>query len=164
MLNFEPTNNDDLLTLIKWENDIENKDFIFQYSISKHQQVIENKDQLHLKLIDNQGITIGFVILRGLLNPNLSVELKRIIINEKGKNYGKITLRLLQNLVFEKLKKHRLWLDVFTDNPRAQHVYQSVGFVQEGVKRECIKSGNNFRSLIIMSILRQDFKPFKLPS
>lgn len=163
MLHFEPTNSDDFSTIIEWENNPQNKNFIFQYSATEHQEVINDNDQLHLKTIDNQGVMVGFIILRGLQNSNLSVELKRIVINEKGKNYGKITLRLLQYLVFEKLKKHRLWLDVFTDNPRAQHVYQSVGFVVEGTKRECIKSGNNFRSLIIMSILQKDFKPFKLP-
>ena len=164
MLHFEPTNPADFPTLIEWENNPENKEFVFQYSIAKHQEVIDSKDQLHLKTINNQGVMVGFIILRGLLNPNQSVELKRILVHEKGKNYGKITLKLLQNLVFNKLNKHRLWLDVFTDNPRAQHVYKSVGFVKEGIKRECIKSGKNFRSLIIMSILRQDFKPFKLPS
>ena len=160
MLHFEPTNSDDFPTIIEWENNPENRDFIFLYSFAEHQEVIDDKDQLHLKLIDNQGVMVGFIILRGLQNPNLSVELKRIVINEKRKNYGKMTLQLLQNLVFDKLKKHRLWLDVFTDNPRAKHVYKSVGFVEEGTKRECIKSGENFRSLIIMSILRQDFKPF----
>lgn len=164
MLRFEPTNSGDFSRIIEWENDLENKDFIFLYSFEEHQEVIDDKDQLHLKLIDNQGVMVGFIILRGLQNTNLSVELKRIVINEKGKSYGKMTLQLLQSLVFKKLKKHRLWLDVFTDNPRAQHVYKSVGFVEEGTKRECIKSGNNFRSLIIMSILQQDFKPFKLPS
>lgn len=51
---------------------------------------------------------VGFIISKGLQNLNLRVELKRIVINEKGKNYGKITLQLWQNLVFEKLKKHRL--------------------------------------------------------
>ncbi|MFK7774855.1 MAG: GNAT family N-acetyltransferase [Saprospiraceae bacterium] len=164
MLHFKPTNSGDISTIIEWENHPDNKDFIFLYSIAEHQEVIDDKNQLHLKTIDNQGVMIGFIILRGLQNSNLSVELKRIVVNKKGRNYGKMTLQLLQNLVFEKLKKHRLWLDVFTDNPRAQHVYKSVGFVTEGTKRECIKSGNNFRSLIIMSILRQDFKPFKLPS
>lgn len=164
MLHFEPTNSANFPTFMEWENDLENKKFVFQYSILEHQEVVDNKDQLHLKLIDNQGVMVGFIILRGLKNPNLSVELKRILIHEKGKNYGKTALQLLQGLVFEKLNKHRLWLDVFTDNPRAQHVYKSVGFIEEGTKRECIKSGINFRSLIIMSILRQDFKPFKLPS
>ncbi len=164
MLHFKPTNTIDFPTIMKWENDPENKDFVFQYSAEEHQKVIESNDQLHLKVIDNQGIMIGFIILRGLINPHLSVELKRIIINEKNKNYGKMTLRLLQKLVFEKLKKHRLWLDVFTDNPRAYHVYKSVGFVDEGTKRECIKYGKKFRSLIIMSILQLDFKRFKLPS
>ena len=119
MLHFKPTNYDNLSTIIKWENNLENKDFIFQYSVAEHKEVIKSKDQIHLKLIDNQGVMIGFIILRGLQNSNLSVELKRIVINKKGKNYGKITLQLLHNLVFGKLKKHRLWLDVFTDNPRA---------------------------------------------
>lgn len=132
--------------------------------MEEHQKVIDCEDQLHLKVIDSQGVMIGFIILRGLRNPHLSVELKRILIHKKGKNYGKSTLQLLQNLVFGELQKHRLWLDVFTDNPRAQHVYKLVGFIEEGIKRDCIKSGNNFRSLIIMSILQQDFKPFKLPS
>ena len=50
---------------------------------------INNKDQLHLKLIDNQGVMVYFIISKGLQNLNLSVELKRIVINKKGKNYGK---------------------------------------------------------------------------
>lgn len=52
---------------------------------------------------------------------------------------------------------HRLWLDVFTDNPRAQHVYKSVGFVEEGTKRDCIKEGSIYRSLILFSILKHEF-------
>lgn len=164
MLQLKPTTYQDISTIIQWENDPQNKEFIFQYSEKEHQEVIKNSDQLHLKLIDNQGIMIGFIILRGLNNPHLSIELKRIVIQDKGKDYGKKALLLIQQIVFEQLEKNRLWLDVFTDNPRAIHVYKSVGFEEEGIKRACIKSEKNFRSLIIMSILRKDFKPFKLPS
>lgn len=164
MLLLKPSTFTDIPTIIQWEKDPQNKRFIFQYSEKEHHEVIKNPDQLHLKIIDNQGIMVGFIILRGINNPHLSVELKRIVIQEKGKNYGKIALQLIQKKVFDQLGKNRLWLDVFTDNPRAIHVYNSVGFEQEGIKRECIKSGKSFRSLIIMSILRTDFKPFKLPS
>lgn len=89
MLYFEPTNSDDLLIIIKWENNPKNKDFIFQYSVAEHQEVIKSKDQLHSKIIDNQGVMVGFIILRGLQNPNLSMELKRIVINKKERIMAK---------------------------------------------------------------------------
>ena len=90
MLHFESTSSDDFFSKIEWENNPENKNFIFQYLVAKPQEVINNKDQLHLKLIDNQGVMVYFIISKGLQNLNLSVELKRIVINKKGKNYGKI--------------------------------------------------------------------------
>lgn len=141
------------------ENQKGTQHFIFPYSIQEHQETIQDKDHLHLKVIDYQGVTIGFILLRGLLDEHQNIELKRIVIHEKNKGYGKMTLKMLQQLAFEKLNAHRLWLDVFTDNPRAQHVYKAVGFKEEGIKRECVKSENGFRSLILMSILKQEFTP-----
>lgn len=158
MLQLEKTNNNDITKIIEWENNAENKDFVFQYSREVHQQTILNKDYAHLKVIDNERVMIGFVILRGLENPFESIELKRILINKKGKGYGKTTLKMVQEYAFQKLNAHRLWLDVFTENPRAIHVYEAVGFVQEGIKRECIKSKNGYRSLILMSILKHEFE------
>jgi len=64
---------------------------------------------------------------------------------------------------FRKIKKTSTLVGRFTHTPRVEQVYPPVGFIKEGIKRECIKGGNNFRSLIIMSILHQDFKSFKLP-
>lgn len=42
----------------------------------------------------------------------------------------------IKKIVFDKLKAHRLWLDVRLKNYRAQQLYQSEGFIKEGVLRE----------------------------
>jgi diamine N-acetyltransferase len=92
MLYFKPTIPTDFPIIIEWEDDPENEYFVFQYSTIEQQEVIDSRDQLDLKLLDNQGVMMSFIISRGLKNPNLSIELKRILIHKKGKSYGKITL------------------------------------------------------------------------
>ena len=53
---------------------------------------------------------------------------------------------------------HRLWLDVKVQNQRAQAIYKAAGFVVEGTLRECLKSEYGYESLMIMSILQQEYK------
>lgn len=79
--------------------------------------------------------------------------IKRIVIQSKGRGYGKSTLALLTQWVFTETPAHRLWLDVKDHNARAQHVYESAGFALEGTLRECVKNGDAFESAMIISIL-----------
>lgn len=79
------------------------------------------------------------------------------MVTEKGKGYGKEALRLVKQLAFEELGAHRLWLDVKKQNVRARHVYESEGFVVEGVLRECLKAEAGFESLVVMSMLRDEY-------
>ena len=161
MIHFEKTTTADIPTIIAMEKDAENVDYIFQYNVKEHQEAIDSEDLQHLKVVDNQGVIVGFLILSGLKLQEDNLELKRIVINQKGKGYGKQTLKMLQYLAFQKLNAHRLWLDVFDDNLRAIHVYKSVGFVKEGTKRECVKSQNGYRNLIFMSILKSEYQNAK---
>ncbi len=65
---------------------------------------------------------VGFIILSGIENSNLSLEFKRIVIQEKGKGFGRQSLKLIKDYCFNTLKFHRLWLDVFDDNNKAIHI------------------------------------------
>lgn len=42
-------------------------------------------------------------------------------------------------------------------NKIAQAVYKKSGFVVEGILRECLKVDSKYDSLIIMSILQQEY-------
>ncbi|NWF70522.1 MAG: GNAT family N-acetyltransferase [Chloroflexi bacterium] len=48
---------------------------------------------------------------------------------------------------------HRLELDVFTDNARAVHVYENVGFVAEGIKRHMYRKEDGFKDVLMMAMV-----------
>ena len=101
---------------------------------------------------------MGYVILIGLIDPDCSVEFKRIVIEPKGYGFGRQTICLVKELVFNKLKAHRLWLEVLSDNTRAYNLYLSEGFTEEGIHRESLKQGDVFLNLRVMSILVSEYR------
>lgn len=75
-----------------------------------------------------------------------------------GKGYGKIALALIQKHCFTILHAHRLWLDVRAHNSRAQKVYESMGFVQEGRLRDSVFYDGHYEDLIVLSILEDEYR------
>ena len=98
----------------------------------------------------------GFIILQGCRNPHGSVELKRIVLQPKGRGYGRACVRLLAEMAFRDLGAHRFWLDVKERNERALALYRDEGFVEEGRLRESVRSDAGYESLIVMSMLRAE--------
>ncbi|RZJ10756.1 MAG: N-acetyltransferase [Rubrivivax sp.] len=105
---------------------------------------------------------IGFLILQGCRNPNGSVELKRLVLQPKGRGLGRAAVRQLKAMVFTQLKAHRFWLDVKSLNTRALSLYQGEGFVEEGRLRESVRItsdvANGYDSLIVMSLLDREYQ------
>jgi diamine N-acetyltransferase len=149
----------DLEFVLATEQDEPNRSFIGQWSREQHAAAIDDGDILHLTIQEKSGKLVGYVIITGLRDPNLTVCIKRIVIQSKGRGYGTITLQLLTDWIFGQTGTHRLWLDVKDRNQRARHVYEGVGFTLEGTLRDCVKVGDAFESLQIMSILRHEYWP-----
>ena len=149
----------DLGFVLSAEESGENRPFVSVWAREQHLAALTSEDLSHL-IIENiaDGGRVGYVILAGLADPNLSIEFRRIVVTDKGNGYGKEALRLVKRLAFEELKAHRLWLDVKEHNVRARHVYESEGFVVEGVLRECFKTEAGFESLVVMSMLRGEYQ------
>jgi RimJ/RimL family protein N-acetyltransferase len=122
-----------------------------------HQRQLSNPDCLYW-IVENDARPAGFVILRDIHSKDRNVELLRIVVAEPGRGLGTEVLRAVMDKVFREFGAHRLWLDTYSDNSRAQHVYRSVGFSQEGVLRECKKWGDEYRSLVLMSILESEYR------
>ena len=152
------TKEDDLDFVLSAEQSAENRSFVSVWVRAQHLGAVTAEDALHL-IIENtaDGSRVGYVILAGLVDANQSIELRRIVVTEKGKGYGKEALRLVKRLAFEELKAHRLWLDVKEHNVRARNLYESEGFVAEGLLRECIKGEVGFESLVVMSMLDGEY-------
>lgn len=50
-------------------------------------------------------------------------------------------------------KVHRLELEVFTNNPRAIHVYEKLGFITEGRKQHAYFKDGAFQDTLMMAII-----------
>ncbi|MEI7555838.1 GNAT family protein [Candidatus Chlorohelix sp.] len=157
-LRLRPTLESDLEFVLAAEQDENNSPYIGQWSRQQHLDTFTNPDFLHLVAENTaENRQIGYVILQDINSPDLSLQLRRIVVTEKSKGYGTEVLRQVKRLAFKQLSVHRLWLDVKSNNERARRVYLAQGFVEEGILRECVKTGECFESLIIMSLLRQEY-------
>ena len=155
MVRLRSTTQDDLEWAIALEKD--NYPFVAQWTQEQHRAALTDPDINHLIVEPTAGKQrLGYLILAGLKDPNQSIELKRIVITDKGKGYGSQALRLVLKHAFEELEAHRVWLDVKHYNQRAKKLYEAHGFVVEKVLRECLKTEEGY-DLIIMSVLRQSY-------
>lgn len=148
----------DIDFVLNAEQEEENAQYVGQWTRDQHIESLSNEDILHIIVEDIKlQKPVGYLILAGIKNVNRNIEFRRIVISEKNKGYGKETLKLIKELSFEKLKAHRLWLDVRFKNKKAQSVYKSQGFKEDGILRECVLYKGKYESLIIMSILEQEY-------
>ncbi len=99
----------------------------------------------------------------GLHNFNWTVRSAEfgIFIGDKSfwnSGFGTETTRLMVKHGFETLNLNRIGLDVFETNPRAVHVYEKVGFVHEGRRRQAHYRDGQYWDVLQMSILRSEWK------
>ena len=155
-LRLRPTMLSDLDFVISVEQDPANRPFITPWERIQHEGAVRFPDFRHFIVEAGADFSAaGFVILQGCRNPHHSVELKRLVLQPAlhGAGLGRQCLRLLAQMAFRDLHAHRFWLDVKALNTRAQALYRSEGFVEEGRLRESVKVPGGYDSLIVMSML-----------
>ena len=69
-----------------------------------------------------------------------------------------------RDFAFGVLGLHRLSLEVFSFNHRAQRVYQKAGFRQEGILRDAVLDGQTYGDIILMSLLEPEWRQLSGPS
>jgi len=153
---FRPASVEDLLYILALEQKFREMRLLGGSDPVTHQRQLSSPDCLYW-IVETEAGPAGFVILRDIHSKDRNIELQRIAIAEPGRGLGSEVLRVVMDKVFREFGAHRLWLDTYSDNTRAQHVYRSAGFSQEGVLRECKKWGEEYRSLVLMSILESEF-------
>jgi diamine N-acetyltransferase len=162
-VHLRPTMLSDLDFVVSVEQDAANLPFITPWERTQHEGAIRFPDSRHF-IVEwgPEAQRAGYVILQGCRNPNRSVELKRLVLQPKGQGVGRTCLRLLKQLAFQQLHAHRFWLDVKGLNTRAQALYLSEGFVEEGRLRESVRvsleGADGYDSLIVMSMLDREYQ------
>jgi RimJ/RimL family protein N-acetyltransferase len=83
-----------------------------------------------------------------------------IMIGDKSvwnKGYGTEAVELILRHGFETLNLNRIYLRVYSTNPRAKRAYEKAGFVLEGTMRQAIYKHGKYVDVHFMSILRSDW-------
>ena len=132
-------------------------DFITRWPAERHAAAMDDADYRYLAF-EMDGMTVGYAILTGLTSPNAAIGLMRIAVDRPGGGLGRRCCQLLMAEVFDRMGAHRLHLDLFEDNARAEHLYRSLGFQNEGLLRDSERRGETFRSLKLMAILAPDYR------
>ncbi len=151
-MDLRPTAEADVDFVLALEAGPEAAPFIEGWPAGRHRAALRDPDIAHLVLVDD-GEPVGFVILAGLRDPNRCVELRRIVVARPGQGLGRTALALVLDHAFGALEAHRVWLDVKPDNARARHLYAALGFVEEGVLRDALRTADGYESLILMAKL-----------
>lgn len=136
----------------------ENAPFVTPWSNERYQAALDHPDEA-LWVVEAKADVVGFILLAGLTSPHHSIELRRLVMIQKGQGYGRTTLGWAQRQAFERYQAHRLWLDVKTNNPGAFRLYQQMGFVLEGTLRDSLLAPDGqYLSVQLMSMLRAEYE------
>lgn len=108
------------------------------------------------------GEVLGEVVLNELDQHNASMNFRISLTGPAvfGRGYGTEATRLVVDYGFDVVGLHRIHLEVFDFNPRAQRAYEKCGFVREGVLRDTLNWDGHWYDAISMSILDTDPRPW----
>jgi diamine N-acetyltransferase len=144
------------------------RQFVGQWSEERHRAALRGGDTRYL-LSESEisettvnekppGTLEAYVILRGLSEDSGAIELKRIVVAVPERGLGRKILSEVIRMAFEEFHAHRLFLDVYEDNARARHLYESLGFVYEGTMRDAARRGETYCNLRLMSMLEEEYE------
>ncbi len=138
------------------EEPVLSDDRLREWYTTRNQQT----DRLDLMIVDKStGRCVGEVVLNEWDELNESCNF-RILIGPDGQDRGLGTeaTRLIVDYAFAHLPLHRIGLEVYSFNPRAHRVYEKVGFVAEGTRRDALLYDGERIDAIMMSLLKPEWQ------
>jgi diamine N-acetyltransferase len=129
-----PTKETEVPFVLATELDPINSHFVKQWSREEHLAALSDPNIGHyvVETVANRSL-VGYLIAVGLQNTNGKIFLKRFVIANKGKGYGRQALRAFQEFIFGQLGFTCIWLNVYHHNQRARKLYQSEGYAEIGL-------------------------------
>ncbi len=134
------------------------REFVGQWSEQRHRATLAGGDARYYVSETEWGEVQAYAILRGINEDSRAIELKRIVAAVPERGLGRSILKELMRIAFRELGAHRLFLDVYEDNARARHLYESLGFQYEGILREAAHRDGHWCNLRLMSVLESEYR------
>ncbi|HEX3894387.1 MAG TPA: GNAT family protein [Terracidiphilus sp.] len=149
---------DDIPAILQIEQTPLARTYVGQWTEQRHLATLTGGDARYLVNASETGSLQAYVILRGFSEDSSAIELKRVVVAMPERGLGRKVVTEVQRMVFEEMGAHRLFLDVFEDNARARHLYESLGFTYEGVMRDAANRDGVWYNLHLMSMLENEYR------
>ncbi|KXG76350.1 GNAT family N-acetyltransferase [Thermotalea metallivorans] len=154
--------------IVRWRNKINIIRHLFSFkgtTFSEHrrwfEQYIKHQDRMEfIIMIKENGKKIGTIGFNHIDYRNQKAEYGILIgeEEEQGKGYALEASRAFINYGFKELNLQKIYLKVFYDNDEAIKLYKKLNFQQEGVLRKEIYKNGQFKDVVIMSVLKEEWK------
>lgn len=119
----------------------------------------EQNDRLDLAIADKSTDQVLGELVYNEYDEDTGNANFRVLLSEFAcdKGIGTEAISLFIKYGMEVLKLHKISLEVYSFNPRAEKVYQKVGFKLEGVKRESFLYNNAYVDTKMYGLLDYDY-------
>jgi len=172
MIKLQPFRRDDFARLISW---VSSPEFLLQwagpmftYPLDEAQlgtywqsTVTESPVRRVYTVVDStSSIPVGHIELNHIDERNRSATVSRVLVDPdlQGRGYGTHMVREILKIAFEKMHLHRVDLFVFDFNAPAISAYERAGFEKEGYLRDARRIGDEYWSLVHMSVLEDRWR------
>ena len=108
-------------------------------------------------IVGDDDIILGLVSLTSLNMINQTATLHIMIgeANDYNKGIGTYAVKEMIQHAFNNLNLRRIELEVLSENTRARHVYEKVGFIHEGTKKKSVYKNGEFVDMEMYAIIKE---------
>jgi len=129
-----------------------------EYLENSHRDIYDIK-QLRLVICRNENERpVGFIDLYDFDPKNSRVGVGIVIFPEvnRGKGFSSEALEIVCSYAFKYLKVHQIFAGITEDNQASISLFESAGFVRNGIKRDWTYSNGKFKDEYIYQLIRLD--------
>ena len=134
------------------------KFLIKQYLDNAHKDIYEVKQLRLVICVSENDKAIGFIDLFDFDPKNQRVGIGIVIFSEKDrqKGYASHALQVLCAYTFTHLGVHQLYANITEDNAASIQLFEKLGFVKAGIKKDWIHTAGSFKDEFIYQYFNEE--------
>ncbi|MFD0797705.1 GNAT family N-acetyltransferase [Maribacter chungangensis] len=124
---------------------------VLQFYLENAHRDIYDVKQLRLVICGTEGNTLGLIDLFDFDPKHRRAGVGIVVIKEtdRNKGVGAEALQILCDYAFTVLELKQLYANILEDNGRGIHLFQKLGFVKVGVKKDWISSNGEYKNEVL---------------
>jgi RimJ/RimL family protein N-acetyltransferase len=161
-----PVRMEDVPLIVKWKGDplIQRMALGSEVQITLENQgedvkeAIQSDKKLYLIIvIEKTDQAIGYVRINWIDETKRFAWLGFALGEQRGRGYAKDALRALLAHLFAG-GVHRVEAEAYEFNERSLGLLESLGFKREGIKREAHLDGERYANIVVLGLLKEEFR------